>query len=401
MKNRREFIKVTGTAIGGLVLIPHFLKAIPLNNQELKDGKDDLENILVVIQLSGGNDGLNTFVPYGDSAYYDIRGNLAIPKDQLFKVDNNMGWHPAMKGFSEMMQDGNLSVIQNVGYPNPDRSHFRSMEIWQTASDANQYLNTGWLGRYLDATCTDKTDVLKGLNIDTVDSLAMQGNSFHSIALQNPDLFEKQIKGMNPIADIASGNSNLDYVRKLAISAFEGSDQIKTAIEKTSSYKMADYPDSQLAKNLYWISRMIKGNLESKVYYTSFGGFDTHANQLNAHHTKLEQVSKAVKYFYDDMKSSGLLNRVTVMIFSEFGRRVTPNGSNGTDHGKAAPMFVIGGNNSGKIIGRNPDLINLNQGDLQYEYDFRSVYSTVLKEKLNIDPTLVRLNDFKTLPVFN
>ena len=401
MKNRREFIKVTGTTIGGLVMIPQFLKAVPLSRYELYSGKENLENILVVIQLSGGNDGLNTFIPYADEAYYAIRGSLAIPKNQILKADSNMGWHPAMQGFSEIMQDGNLSVIQNVGYPNPDRSHFRSMEIWQTASGIDEYWNTGWLGRYLDASCKNKTDVLKGLNIDSVDSLAMQGNELHGIALQNPDLFERQIKGMNPIPNVVSENPNLDYVRKLAVSAFEGSDQIKAAIEKTASYKTLVYPESQLAKNLSWISRLIKGDLESKVYYTSFGGFDTHANQLNTHYTKLEQVSLAVKAFYDDLKLSGLNNRVTVMIFSEFGRRVTPNGSNGTDHGKAAPMFIIGGNNTGKIIGNTPDLINLNQGDLQFEYDFRSVYSTVIKQKLNTDPTLVQLSDFKILPIFN
>ena len=395
MKDRRDFIKVFGTAFAGMVLLPEFLKAIPLNDAELASGTENTEQILVCIQLSGGNDGLNTFIPYMDDAYYEMRGSLAIPRNQVLAAGNSMGWHPSMQGFSDIMQDGGMSVIQNIGYPNPDRSHFRSMEIWQTASDTDKYLNTGWLGRYLDATCEGSQ--LKGVNIDIIDSLAMQGSELHSIALQNPESFEKQMRGMHAVTDTTTSNANLAYVRKLAVSAFEGADQIGKAMEKTAAFKISGYPDNALAKNLYWVSRMIQGNLNSKVYYTSFGGFDTHANQLGVQKNKLEQVSLAVKAFYSDIKAAGLMDRVTVMVFSEFGRRVVPNGSGGTDHGKAAPLFIIGGKNKGSVIGQNPNFNNLSQGDLPFEYDFRRVYSTILNQKLATDPALVGLSDHKTI----
>jgi uncharacterized protein (DUF1501 family) len=399
MKTRREFIKVAGTAIGGMVLIPEFLKAIPLSTKERLQGYENANEIVVVIQLSGGNDGLNTFIPFGNSDYYSLRKNIAIPTDSTLKINDVMGWHYSMRGFYDIMQEGNLSVVQNVGYPNPDRSHFRSMEIWQTASDTSEYLDTGWLGRYLDASCKEN-QVLGGLNLDNIDALAMQGKNLHNIALQNPDQFEKQIKGMNVISDTGIKNDNLAYVRKLSFSAFEGADQIRKALNKTSQYTKDSYPDNALGKNLYWMSRMIKGNLNTKVYYTSFGGFDTHADQLGIQKNRLEQLSTSVKAFYDDMKASGLMNNVTVLVFSEFGRRVIPNGSNGTDHGKAAPVFIIGGNNTGKIIGSNPNLSNLNEGDLQFEYDFRRVYSSILKNKLQADLTTVGLDKYKTLEIF-
>jgi uncharacterized protein (DUF1501 family) len=399
MKNRREFIKVAATALGGYILIPQFLTAIPLGANEKDNQSEDIHEILVVIQLSGGNDGLNSFIPYGNPLYYDIRKNLAIGKDEILKVNDMMGWHPSMYGINEIMQQSNLSVIQNVGYPNPDRSHFRSMEIWQTASESNEYLNSGWLGRYLDAAC-GKDEIIGGVNIDNIDSPALQGNSFHSISLQNPESFERQIKGMDLTENQKDRNDNLAFVRKLSISAFEGSDQIKKAIEKTKNYKL-DYPDHQLGKNLNWISRMIKGGLNTKIYYTSFGGFDTHANQMGTHKNKLLQLSQGLKAFHDDLKSSNILSNITTLVFSEFGRRVSPNNSNGTDHGKAAPVFIMGGKNRGKIIGDNPDLANLYGGDLNYKVDFRSIYATILKDKFKMHPSFGGLSKFETLNIFN
>ena len=381
--NRRDFLKIVGTTSGGFLFLPKFLSAMP--GQELFQQYQSGGNTLVVIQLNGGNDGLNTFIPYDNPLYYDYRKNIAIPKDEILKSVNGMGFHPSMNGFFEMQQAGNLSVLQNVGYPNPNRSHFRSIEIWQTASGANENLNTGWLGRYLDAQCAPE-DALGALNIDNLDNLSLRGTLPHAISLQDPVKFEQQIKTLSENhTDSLTANNNLDFVRKLMVSSFDGADEIKKVLEKTKTGTEV-YPRFPLAQNLKSIARMIKGGLPTSVYYTGQGGFDTHAGQIGKQKSLLNELSESVKAFYDDIKTSGLMNNVTVLVFSEFGRRVHDNGQ-GTDHGTAAPVFVIGGGVKSKIIGNNPDLSSLDgNGDLHYEIDFRSVYATLLKKRLNFDP---------------
>ena len=385
---RRNFLKIVGTTTGGVLFLPKFLNAMP--RQALMNGFAADRQILVVIQLNGGNDGLNTFIPYDTPQYYDVRKSIAIPKDQVLKAAaGGMGWNPAMKGFADIQQAGDMSVVQNVGYPNPNRSHFRSIEIWQTGSNANEYLNKGWLGRYLDATCAPD-EPLGALNIDNIENPALMGNISHTLTMQDPEKFERQLKALTADNDIhLDENPNLDFVRKLMINSFEGSDQIKKALEQ-SKKTMSGYPKHGLSKNLEWIAKMVKGGLPTSVYYTGLGSFDTHSNQINKHKNLLTELSESVKAFYDDMKTAGLKNNVTVMIFSEFGRRVKDNGS-GTDHGTAAPVFIIGGNNQGKIIGNNPDLLDLDNGDLKHQFDFRSVYATILKQKLGVDPLKVNL----------
>jgi uncharacterized protein (DUF1501 family) len=382
MKNRRNFLKIVGTTTGGMLFLPQFLTALPSNlyqNHFLGN-----RQIVVTLQLNGGNDGLNTFIPYENPLYYEYRRNIGIPKKEVLKVANGMGFHPIMTGLHQIMQDGNLSVVQNVGYPNPNRSHFRSVEIWQTATNSHEYSATGWLGRYLDAACKGD-DPIGGMTIDSIDAPALRGQSAHSLTMTDPIRFEKQLKALKANQeDPIQEHPNLDFVRKLMIGSFEGSDQIQAALEKTK-LGMPTYPKHGLATNLAWVARMIKGNLPTSVYYTSLGGFDTHINQKPKHQNLWKEVSESVKAFYDDMKAAGLLQNVTLMIFSEFGRRAKENGS-GTDHGAAAPVFVIGGGNKGKIIGANPDLSDLNNGDLKFQMDFRSIYASILKQKLNTNP---------------
>ena len=385
---RRNFLKIVGTTTGGVMFLPKFLNAMP--RQELMNGFAADRQVLVVIQLNGGNDGLNTFIPYDSPAYYDVRKTIAIPKDQVLKAAaGGMGWNPAMTGFADIQQAGDMTVVQNVGYPNPNRSHFRSIEIWQTGSNANEYLNKGWLGRYLDATCAPD-EPLGALNIDNIENPALMGIISHTLTMQDPEKFERQLKALTADSDMhLDENPNLDFVRKLMINSFEGSDQIKKALAQSKNTP-PQYPKHGLAKNMEWIAKMVKGGLPTSVYYTGLGSFDTHSNQLNKHKNLLTELSESVKAFYDDMKTAGLKNNVTVLIFSEFGRRVKDNGS-GTDHGAAAPVFIIGGGNQGKIIGNNPDLLNLDNGDLKHQFDFRSVYATILKQKLGIDPLKINL----------
>ena len=372
--NRRNFLTLTGTFTGGMLVLPDFLHAFGSQNN-LVIG----EQCIVFVQLNGGNDGLNTFIPYDNPLYYDLRTKIALNKDLVISKNKGMAFHPSLKDFAQMQQNGDLTVIQNVGYPEPIRSHFRSQEIWQTATDSNKYINEGWLGRYLDLQCNGH-QATAGINLDSIDNLALKGLEPNSITVKDPNRFKVKLDKEENVT--LSDNPQLDFVRKIANSVTEGSDEIQKALAKSKSEII--YPKTDLSKNLEWIGRLIKGNLNSKVYYTSLGGFDTHDNQLAIQEKQLTTLNDALYSFYQDLKQAQLLQNVTIVVFSEFGRRVKDNG-NGTDHGTAAPMFIIGGNNKGTILGHNPDLANLDNGDLKYETDFRSVYASLLKEKMNFD----------------
>jgi len=381
--NRRNFLALTGTFTGGSLLLPNFLYSFGSQNNLILG-----EQSVVFVQLNGGNDGLNTFIPFEDALYYNLRPAIALSKTEVLNSSQGMAFHPALKGFANMQQNGDLSVLQNVGYANPVRSHFRSQEIWQTAPTNQEYLNDGWLGRYLDLQCKEHQPTA-GINIDNIDNLALKGDEPNSITVKDPSRFKT--KNIAESDDQLSENPQLDFVRKVANSVVEGSDVIQKALAKSTTSDVI-YPKTGLAKNLEWISKLIKGNLNSKVYYTSLGGFDTHDNQLPIHKNKLTDLNDAVFSFYEDLKKSQQLQNVTIVVFSEFGRRVKDNGR-GTDHGTAAPMFIIGGNNRGKIIGNNPNLSDLENGDLKHEIDFRSVYASLLQNKLNFDSTKIGIRN--------
>jgi uncharacterized protein (DUF1501 family) len=381
--NRRNFLALTGTFTGGSLLLPDFLYSFGSQNNLVLG-----EQCVVFVQLNGGNDGLNTFIPFEDALYYDLRPKIALSKTEVLNSAKGMAFHPALKGFATMQQSGDLSVIQNVGYPNPVRSHFRSQEIWQTAPTHQEYLSDGWLGRYLDLQCKEHQPTA-GINLDSIDNLALKGEEPNSITVKDPNRFKTKSKAENE--GQLSNNPQLDFVRKVANSIVEGSDDIQKALAKSAASDVV-YPKTGLAKNLEWISKLIKGNLNSKVYYTSLGGFDTHDNQLAIHKNKLTELNDAVYSFYEDLKKSQQLQNVTIVVFSEFGRRVKDNGR-GTDHGTAAPMFVIGGNNRGKIIGNNPNLSDLDNGDLKHQIDFRSVYASILNNKLSFDSSKIGIQN--------
>jgi uncharacterized protein (DUF1501 family) len=381
--NRRNFLSITGTFTGGNLLLPSFLNTFAMQKSLIIG-----EQCLVFIQLNGGNDGLNTFIPFQDDLYYKLRPNIAISKYDVIAGTSGMSFHPALRDFASIQQAGDLSVIQNVGYQNPVRSHFRSQEIWQTAPTNQEYLNDGWLGRYLDANYQNNNPIA-GINLDSIDNLALKGRNPNSITVKDPSRFSSKNNVDNDIK--LSGNPQLDFVRKIANSIDEGSDYIREALKNAANSDVV-YPKTGLAKNLEWISKLIKGNLNSKVYYTTLGSFDTHDNQLVLHKNKLTDLNDAVFSFYQDLKKSNQLQNVTVVVFSEFGRRVKDNGK-GTDHGTAAPMFIIGGNNQGNIIGKNPNLLDLDNGDLKHEIDFRSVYASLLKNKMNFNPIKIGINN--------
>lgn len=396
MSSRRDFLKKSALATAGTMLLPGFLKSLEANPLLLPEGR----KILVVIQLSGGNDGLNTIVPYNNDLYYKLRPQLALSKASILRASDELGFHPALVKLNELYDKGYLAVINNVGYPNPDRSHFRSMDIWHTASDSDQYLNTGWIGRYLDSSCKNCNIAHEAVEIDDMLSLALKGENIKGMAVKNPrklyqvlhnNYFQKISK--NP-ADAAE--PSLNYLYKTLAEATSSAGYI---YDKSNVYKSdSAYPDYAFAGQLKTVAELINSGLSTKVYYVSLSGFDTHVRQQPEHERLLKIYAESVSAFVNDLEKNNRFQDVLVMTFSEFGRRVSQNASGGTDHGTANNLFVMGKNLKQKgFISGTPDLSRLDQGDLIHEVDFRSVYATVLNKWLDTNSSSILNGQFKTL----
>jgi uncharacterized protein (DUF1501 family) len=370
---RRQFLRTS--LLGGALAptVPLFFGKTFLTQDSMAaatpsryaSGKDS--TVLVVLQLVGGNDGLNTLVPYADDAYYKARPKIALPVDQVIKLDDASGLHPRLTAFSELYGEGHLGLIQGVGYPNPNRSHFRSTEIWQTASDADRNRNDGWLGRYFDSCCRG-SDPNVGVAIGGETPQAFGSPGSRGMAISDPEQFRYMMS----------------------------SDRIPEISGMTKS--TVDYPRSQLGNSLNLVSRLIAGGLPTRVYYVSQGGFDTHANQLPAHERLMTDLNAAISAFVADLKAQGNFNRVLMLSFSEFGRRVSENASGGTDHGAAAPLFVLGGGVKPGLYGKYPSLTDLHDGDLKFTTDFRSVYATLLEKWLRVPSGEILGRTFPLLP---
>ena len=379
MTTRRNFIKQSTLATAGTMLIPSFLKAL---EYQPGSGFSD-EKILVVIQLSGGNDGLNTVIPYQNDLYYSYRPQLSIPKEKILKASTELGFHPALSKLNELYDKGYLAVLNNVGYPNPDRSHFRSMDIWQTASDSDEYLTTGWIGRYLDSSCQNCNVAHQAIEIDDALSLALKGESIKGMAVKNPKrLYEvmhhPHIQKLNENAKSETGQDpSLHYLYKTLAETISSADYIYQ--KSNAVLSQASYPSNELANRLKSVAGLINSGIGTKVYYVSFSGFDTHVRQTPQHERLLSTYAESVHAFVADLEKNNRFNNVMIMTFSEFGRRVSENASGGTDHGTANNLFLIGKNLKKKgFLNGTPDLGKLDEGDLIHQVDFRSVYATLL-----------------------
>ena len=396
---RRDFLRNTALASGAF-MIPAFLK--PLEAMAMS-GLTGYKN-LVIIQLSGGNDGLNTIVPYCNDIYFQKRSNIAIKETDVIALDDMQGLNPNLSALKEIYDQGYMSIINSVGYPNPDRSHFRSMDIWQTASDSNQFLTNGWIGRYLDANCQNNKNQTPytAIEVDDTLSLAMKGAKMKAIAVQDPyKLF--QITREPFFKDLVhSQNSehlnedNLGYLYKTMIETYSSADYIQNT---SKTYKTtAEYPATQFANQLKTVSKFINSGLQTRVYYVSLSGFDTHVGQQGQQGRQLKVYGDAVAAFIKDLKQTNKLDDTLVMTFSEFGRRVEQNASNGTDHGTANNIMIYGGKlKKSGIYNAAPDLSTLDNGDLKYQVDFRDVYATLLDKWLNVDNSLVLSKNFAGL----
>ncbi len=368
------------------------------------------DRILVVIQLSGGNDGLNTVIPYADPAYHNARPGLAVPERDVLKLDsrNAVALHPRMDALKALYDEGLVSIVQGVGYPNPNRSHFLSMDIWHTADTSGS--GTGWLGKYYDCECSGSDP--KNQNAPTAAQAAaisigadapraLIGRKTKPVTFESPDLFrwtgaqdnadaDKAYRDMlDAGAPNAADGTNASFLARTALDAQVSADLIRKAVSRANA---SAYPRSELGRQLAMVAAMIGANLKSRVYYVNLGGFDTHAGQGGAqgrHANLLNDYAQSVRAFYSDLQAQGQDGRVLTMTFSEFGRRVGQNGSGGTDHGAAAPMFFVGPMIKPGVQNAHPSLTNLDDGDLKYGVDFRSVYAGVLKDWLKADPNQV------------
>lgn len=416
---RRAFLQKGLTIVSTAATVPYFIQssAFGMNNpldvlltSSIAGVPED--RILVVVQLGGGNDGLNTIVPYGNELYYKARPSLGIRPDNVLRITerNGLGFHPSLTGLKELHDDGRLATIQGVGYPNPNRSHFTSTDIWHTA-DPKKPSGNGWIGRYFDNECQGQPEPNAGISIGRTAPKAMIGELNKPVSFESAELFrwmgedvqeslaehyqEINRAGEKPDAD---PDSQLGFLTRTSLDAQLASEQIRAAVRQEP---LVRYPNNRLAIQLRMVAAMIRANLTTRVYYVNLGGFDTHAGQLGTHANLMSQLGSSLLAFANDLKRQGNDGRVLTMTFSEFGRRVAQNASQGTDHGTAAPMFLMGPMVNAGVIGRHPSLSDLTQGDLKYRIDFRSVYAAVLDNWLKTSSRKVLHGTFKPVDVLS
>jgi uncharacterized protein (DUF1501 family) len=415
--SRREFMRsgLVLTAAAGTA--PSFLARTCLAAESgvAANGGNADERVLVVLQLSGGNDGLNTIIPFEDDEYHRLRPSLALRGSQIIRVNDTLGVHAALRPLQRLFDDGEITWLQGVGYPNPNRSHFRSMEIWHTASGADERLRTGWIGRYFDHTCQGAPSAaLDALTVGREMPQAMRRATGHGAGIvvtesehfswANPGrttTHQRQQRAMlehlHQPADGSPTGDAIDYLRHTALQAIDSTDLIAEADRRYRA--TVDYPDTRFGRDLRLIATCIGGGVGGRVFYASLGGFDTHANQAGAHTRLLTQLAEGLAAFRRDLGRMRAWERVAVMGFSEFGRRADENGSRGTDHGAAGPMFVMGSAFRGGFVGPHPSLQDLGRSDLVFHTDFRSVYATLLNEWLQTDPQPVLGAIFPSVPI--
>lgn len=421
MKTRREFLRSVLLGASASWTVPLFVdRTFAQLHEQARDlaiqpvsGKDG--TILVVLQLAGGNDGLNTLIPYGNDIYHQLRPKLAKKPNEMLRLDDQLGLNSRMPFLHSLYEDGLLGIVQGVGYPNPNRSHFVSNSIWETADPLGR-TGTGWLGRYFDHACQG-ADPTVGMSFGKTLPEAFTAMRNPGIALTQPELYRwlhaggrkaqaealfaklnGDLAGLPSSTEGSSDGSQLAFLQRVALDARASSARILEAAGRHRS--RVDYDGTPIARSLSMVARMIAGGLPTRVYYVSHGGFDTHNQQVGSHDRLLGQLDAALKSFFIDLQQQGNAQRVVIMTFSEFGRRVAENASAGTDHGKASCLFVAGMGVRGGLHGTAPDFAQLDDGDLRHTVDFRSVYATLLTDWLGApDSSAILGGGFATLPL--
>lgn len=407
MLTRRDFVKQSLAGLGTLPLASSVPLFIP-RSLSAADPKSPDRRILVVIELDGGNDGINTVIPYSDDGYTRHRNVLRIAEDRLIKLDDQVGLHPALRSMADLWETGRLSIVQGVGYPNPNRSHFQSMEIWHTANPGAQQRNgLGWVGRGLDQ-AQPLPEGLSAMNVGPQElPLALRGRRARASNIYRLDQFslpkapQTLVLPNSAIAPaIAGSHDDLhQFVYRTASDVRRTAEQLEDVAQRDAATEQ--YPATALARHLRLTARLIRADFGVRVFYTQQSGYDTHAGQLPQHAALLQELGDALKAFFADLERAGLADRVLVLAFSEFGRRVQENGSQGTDHGTAGPVFLAGPAVQGALVGQTPLLMDLDNGDLKMSIDFRQVYATLLEKWIGVPSDPVLGNHFDPLPLLS
>ncbi len=410
---RREFLRGL-TLAGAGATVPAFIadaaRAMtnPLSSVVSSvPGRPD-DRILVFIQLAGGNDGLNTVVPFRSDGYYSNRPRIAIKPKDVLRIRGDLGLHPSATGLKELYDEGHMQILQGVGYPNPNRSHFVSTDIWHSAAPDGEYRD-GWIGRYFDHACSgsDPIPAESAIALTQESPLAFQGDGFDGVSFTDVRSLQwngnKRLAGAfdklnRPDGEVAPTENRVSYLSRIAMDARTSAEKIEKAMKRRVK---GNYPNTAFGRSLVSISKMIAEELPTKVYYASLGGFDTHSGQIGRHARLMSELGNCMKAFLTDLQQTGNLDRVLVMTFSEFGRRVAENASGGTDHGEAAPAFLFGGGIQPGVVGRHPSLDRLHRGDLAYGIDFRRVYASILDDWLGADAKDVLGKRFKSLDLID
>jgi uncharacterized protein (DUF1501 family) len=404
-QNRRDFLKTTVGALAAAPLFPRMLLNSALAQRATTAPSTD--PILVVIQLAGGNDGLNAIVPYGSNLYYGDRPNIAVPAKSVLPIDKTVGFNPNLKGLTTLYDAGKVAIVQGVGYDNPSLSHFQGTTIWETA-DTTGTSTTGWLGRYLDAELAGSANPLTAIALGPLLPQTLISAHVPVTTIENVASFRFQVTREQPnsILDAysrmyAGTSKNVpDYLGVVRSAGADAQQGVQDLASIATNYKSTvQYPQNPLARELQLVSQMISANLGTRIFHVTLGGFDDHVAEVYTHANLMKYLGDSLAAFYADMTAQGKADQVVSMTFSEFGRRVRENAGRGTDHGTAAPVFIVGGKVKGGLYGDDPILSNLDSnGDLKYGVDFRSVYGTVLDGWLGANSKDILGGTYERLP---
>jgi uncharacterized protein (DUF1501 family) len=346
------------------------------------------ERVLVVVQLTGGNDGLNTVVPSTQDAYYRLRPTLALKRSGLHALDGDNGLHPSLKDLAPAYDQGRLTVVQGVGYPHPDRSHFRSLEIWHSGDPERASRGIGWLGRLADQIAAAAPGAMPAVHVGDEDlPLALRGRSVSAPTLADESSLHLRDlpgleRGRTSLLDATGAQGELAFLRSAARNAYEVSMRLERVLEQQ---RTASYPDLGLARKLRLVAKLVAGGFDTRIFLVTLGGFDTHARQAALHAALLEELARSLSAFERDLSASGSAERVLTLVFSEFGRRAEENASRGTDHGAAAPVLLLGGPGKGGLLGSPPDLERLSDGDVGFTTDFRALYAAIERDWMGLE----------------